>query len=135
MSAEDVQRNYDDNQQQYRTPEQVRASHILLKTEGKDDAAVKKQAEEILAKVKAPGADFAKLANQYTEEEAGKTRGGDLDFFARRADGGQMVKEFEDAAFALKPGRRERRRQVTVRVSHHQGHRSQASRDTFARSR
>ena len=65
---------------------------------------MKKQAEDILAKVKAPGADFAKLANQYTEEEVGKTRGGDLDFFARRADGGQMVKEFEDAAFALKPG-------------------------------
>jgi peptidyl-prolyl cis-trans isomerase D len=104
VSADDVKRNYDDNQEQYRTPEQVRASHILLKTEGKDDAAVKKQAEDILAKVKAPGADFATLANQYTEEEIGKTRGGDLDFFARRADGGQMVKEFEDAAFALKPG-------------------------------
>ena len=32
VSADDVKRNYDDNQQQYRTPEQVRASHILLKT-------------------------------------------------------------------------------------------------------
>ena len=96
----DVQRYYEDNQQQFSTPEQVRASHILLKTEGKDDAAVKKQAEEILAKVKAPGADFAKLANQYTEEEVGKTRGGDLDFFGR----GRMAKEFEDPAFALKPG-------------------------------
>jgi peptidyl-prolyl cis-trans isomerase D len=95
-----VQRAYEDNRQQYSTPEQVRASHILLKTEGKDDAAVKKQAEEILAKVKAPGADFAKLANQYTEEEAGKTRGGDLDYFGR----GQMAKEFEEAAFALQPG-------------------------------
>src|SRR4029450_10027718 len=46
------------------------------------------------------GEDFAKLANQYTEEEVGKTRGGDLDFFGR----GQMAKEVEDAAFALKPG-------------------------------
>ena len=100
VTAEDVKRHYDDNQQQYSTPEQVRASHILFKTEGKDEAAVKKQAEEILAKVKAPGADFAKLANQYTEEEVGKTRGGDLDFFER----GRMAKEFEDAAFALQPG-------------------------------
>jgi peptidyl-prolyl cis-trans isomerase D len=100
VSAEDIQRHYEDNQQQYSTPEQVRASHILFKTEGKDDAAVKKQAEEVLAKVKAPGADFAKLANQYTEEEVGKTRGGDLDFFER----GRMAKEFEDAAFALQPG-------------------------------
>lgn len=100
VTAQDVQRNYEDYQQQYSTPEQVRASHILLKTEGKDDAAVRKQAEEILAKVKAPGADFAKLANQHTEEEIGKTRGGDLDFFGR----GAMAKEFEDAAFALEPG-------------------------------
>jgi peptidyl-prolyl cis-trans isomerase D len=44
VSAEDIQRHYEDNQQQYSTPEQVRASHILFKTEGKDDAAVKKQA-------------------------------------------------------------------------------------------
>jgi peptidyl-prolyl cis-trans isomerase D len=46
------------------------------------------------------GEDFAKLANQYTEEEVGKTRGGDLDFFGR----GAMAKEFEEASFALKPG-------------------------------
>lgn len=100
VSAEDVQRHYQDNQQQFSTPEQVRASHILFKTEGKDEAAVRKQAEDVLAKAKAPGADFAKLANQYTEEEIGKTRGGDLDFFER----GRMAKEFEDAAFALQPG-------------------------------
>jgi peptidyl-prolyl cis-trans isomerase D len=100
VSAEDIQRNYEDNQEQYSTPEQVRASHILFKLEGKDEAAVRKQAEEVLAKVKAPGADFAKLATQYTEEEVGKPRGGDLDFFER----GRMAKEFEDAAFALQPG-------------------------------
>ena len=100
VAPADVKRQYEDNISQYTTPEQVRASHILLKTEGKDDAAVKKQAEEILAKAKAPGADFAKLANQYTEEEAGKTKGGDLDFFGK----GQMVPEFEKVAFALQPG-------------------------------
>ena len=100
VTPEDIRRSYDDNLQQYSTPEQVRASHILLKTEGKDEAAVKKQAEDILAKAKAPGADFAKLANQYTEEEAGKGKGGDLDFFGK----GQMVPEFDAVAFALKPG-------------------------------
>jgi peptidyl-prolyl cis-trans isomerase D len=100
VTAEDIQRHYEDNQKQYSTPEQVRASHILFKTEGKDEGDVKRQAEEVLAKVKAPGSDFAKLANQYTEEEIGKTRGGDLDFFER----GRMAKEFEDAAFALQPG-------------------------------
>jgi peptidyl-prolyl cis-trans isomerase D len=99
ISPQDVEKHYKDNQQQYSTPEQVRASHILFKTEGKDEAEVRKQAEAVLKRVKA-GEDFAKLANQYTEEEIGKTRGGDLDFFGR----GQMAKEFEDTSFGLKPG-------------------------------
>ena len=99
VSAQDVQRYYDDNQQQYATPEQVRASHILLKTEGKDDAVVKKQADDLLAKVKG-GADFAALATKFSEDEVSAAKGGDLDFFGR----GAMVKEFDDVAFTLKPG-------------------------------
>jgi peptidyl-prolyl cis-trans isomerase D len=99
ISPQDIQRSYEDNQQQYSTPEQVRASHILLKTEGKDDAAVKKQAEELLTKVKA-GADFAQLATKYSEDDASKAKGGDLDFFPK----GQMVPEFDKAAFPMKPG-------------------------------
>jgi peptidyl-prolyl cis-trans isomerase D len=99
VSPEDIKRAYEDDEQQYSTPEQVRASHILFKTEGKDDAAVKKQAEEVLAKAKA-GADFAKLATQYSEDEASKAKGGDLDFFSK----GQMVPEFDKAAFSMKPG-------------------------------
>jgi peptidyl-prolyl cis-trans isomerase D len=99
VSAEDIQRSYEDNKQQYSTPEQVRASHILLKTEGKDDAAVKKQAEELLAKVKS-GADFAKLATEFSQDDASKIKGGDLDFFGK----GQMVPEFDKAAFSMKPG-------------------------------
>ena len=99
VSAEDVQRQYQENQSQYSTPEQVRASHILFKTEGKDEAEVRKQAETVLKRAKV-GEDFAKLANEFTDEEVGKTRGGDLDFFGR----GAMAKEFEEASFALKPG-------------------------------
>jgi peptidyl-prolyl cis-trans isomerase D len=99
VSAQDVQRYYEDNEAQFSSPEQVRASHILLKTEGKDDAAVKKQAEDLLAKVKG-GADFAKLATQYSEDEGSKTKGGDLDFFPK----GQMVPEFDSVAFSLQPG-------------------------------
>src|SRR5262249_51052512 len=99
VSAEDIKRSYEDNQQQYSTPEQVRASHILLKTEGKDDAAVKKQAEDLLAKAKG-GADFAKLATEFSEDEGSKTKGGDLDFFGK----GAMVPEFDKVAFELKPG-------------------------------
>ncbi|HTG99703.1 MAG TPA: peptidyl-prolyl cis-trans isomerase [Vicinamibacterales bacterium] len=99
VSAEDIQRSYEDNKQQYSTPEQVRASHILLKTEGKDDATVKKQAEDLLAKVK-KGADFSKLATEFSEDDASKVKGGDLDFFGK----GQMVPEFDKAAFSMKPG-------------------------------
>ena len=99
VSPEDIQRSYDDNQQQYSTPEQVRASHILLKTEGKDEGAVKKQAEDVLAKVRA-GSDFAQLAKQYSEDDASKAKGGDLDYFGK----GQMVPEFDKAAFSMSPG-------------------------------
>src|SRR5439155_17623391 len=49
----DIDRAYNNNIEQYTTPEQVRASHILLKTEGKDDAAVKAKAQDVLKQVKA----------------------------------------------------------------------------------
>ena len=99
ISPDDIKRGYEDKAQQYATPEQVRASHILLKTQGKDDAAVKKQAEDLLAKAKS-GADFGKLASQYSEDDASKVKAGDLDFFSK----GQMVPEFDKAAFSLKVG-------------------------------
>ena len=99
VTGQQIERHYNDNIQQYSTPEQVRASHILLKTEGKDDAAVKKQAEEILAKAKS-GADFAELAKKYSQDESNASKGGDLDYFGR----GQMVPEFDAAAFAMQPG-------------------------------
>ena len=95
----DVQRYYNDNIQQYQTPEQVRASHILLETAGKNDADVKKRAEEILKQVKS-GADFAELAKKVSEDKGSKANGGDLDYFGR----GRMVPEFEQAAFSMQPG-------------------------------
>src|SRR6185295_4031806 len=81
-------------------PAQVRASHILLKTEGKDENAVKAKAEEVLKMAKAPNADFAALAKKYSEDESNASNGGDLDYFGR----GRMVPEFENAAFAMKAG-------------------------------
>ena len=99
ISAGDIQKFYQENEQQYSTPEQVTVSHILLKTEGKDDAAVKKQIEDIRAKAVA-GEDFAQLANKYSEDEGSSKKGGVYDFFSH----GTMVKEFEDSAFSLKPG-------------------------------
>ena len=99
VTAEDVEQHYRDNQAQYSSPEEVRASHILFQLEGKDEAEVRKQAEAVLKRARSDE-DFAKLANQFTDEEIGRTRGGDLDFFPR----GQMAREFEEAAFALQPG-------------------------------
>jgi peptidyl-prolyl cis-trans isomerase D len=95
----DIERAYNNNIEQYTTPEQVRASHILLKTEGKDDAAVKAKAEDILKQAKG-GANFADLAKKYSEDETSSKNGGDLDYFGR----GKMVMEFDDVAFALEPG-------------------------------
>jgi len=99
IPAADVQQAYNTNIEQYSQPEQVRASHILLKTEGKDDAAVKAKAEDLLKKAKA-GADFAELAKANSEDEGSAKNGGDLDFFGR----GRMVPEFDQVAFQLQPG-------------------------------
>ena len=99
VPAADIEREYNNNSEQYTTPEQVRASHILLKTEGKDDAAVKAKAEELLKQARA-GADFAELAKAHSEDEASAKNGGDLDYFGR----GRMVPEFDQAVFAMQPG-------------------------------
>jgi peptidyl-prolyl cis-trans isomerase D len=100
ISPQDIDSYYNANIQQFQTPEQVRASHILLKTDGKDEAAVRKQAEDILKQAKAPGADFAALASKYSEDDGSKANGGDLDYFTK----GRMVPEFEQAAFSMQPG-------------------------------
>ncbi len=99
VPAVDIERAYNNSIEQYSTPEQIRASHILLKTEGKDDAAVRAKAEELLKQVKS-GADFAELAKKNSEDEASAKNGGDLDYFGR----GRMIPEFEQVAFALQPG-------------------------------
>jgi peptidyl-prolyl cis-trans isomerase D len=99
ISPQDILRFYEDNPQQYSTPEQVRASHILLKTEGKDEAVVRKQAEDLLAQVK-KGADFAQLATKHSQDEVSASKGGDLDYFGS----GKMVPEFDKAAFSLPVG-------------------------------
>ncbi len=99
VPEQDVQRAYNQNIDQYSTPEEVRASHILLNLEGRDEAEVRAQAEALLAQVRG-GADFAALAREHSQDVASASRGGDLDFFGR----GRMVPEFEAVAFSLEPG-------------------------------
>ena len=94
-----IARAYNEGIAQYTSPEQLRASHILLKTGGKDDAAVKLKAEGILKQAKG-GADFAELAVKYSEDEGTAKNGGDLDYFGK----GKMVPEFDQVAFTMEPG-------------------------------
>jgi len=105
-TEDEAKKHYNENPQEFQTPEQVRASHILLSTKPADPnqtaeqakAAAKKKAEELLQKIK-DGSDFAALAKENSSCPS-KEQGGDLGMFTR----GQMVKPFEDVAFALKPG-------------------------------
>lgn len=91
VTDEEVQTYFDENKAMLGgTAEQVRASHILVDT--------KEEADAILADLKG-GADFAETATAKSKDGSA-ANGGDLDFFGK----GQMVAEFEEAAFALEVG-------------------------------
>jgi peptidyl-prolyl cis-trans isomerase D len=94
---------YTQNQEAFRTPERVKARHILLKTQGKpasEEAAIKAKGESLLKQIKS-GADFAKLAKENSEDPGSGANGGELGDWITH---GQMVPEFDKAIFALKVG-------------------------------
>jgi peptidyl-prolyl cis-trans isomerase C len=94
---------YTKNPDQFKQPERVHASHILIGVPRGADAAAKAQAhakaEQILKDVKA-GKDFAALAKEHSQDPGSAVNGGDLGFFQQ----GQMVGPFNDAAFSLASG-------------------------------
>jgi peptidyl-prolyl cis-trans isomerase C len=109
ITDEDVKKFYNDptNTAAFEQPEMVRASHILLMTQDPDTkeplsdakkAEKKKQMEDILKQAK-DGKDFAELAKKYSEDPGSKDKGGEYTF-----PRGQMVPQFENTAFSLKPG-------------------------------
>ena len=102
VSEKESRAYYDSNLESFKKPEQVRASHILIKVDPGADEAKKAEArtkiESLQAKLK-NGEDFGALAKEYSEGPSGP-KGGDLGFFGR----GQMVKPFEETAFTMKPG-------------------------------
>lgn len=91
VSDKDVKDYYEKHKGDFTVNNQIRASHILVKTE--------EEAKKILDKLK-KGGDFAKIAKSASIDPGSAKNGGDLGFFAR----GQMLPEFENVAFNLKVG-------------------------------
>lgn len=102
-SDEELKASFDAKPERYAKQESVHARHILIKTEdpnnAEQDAAAKKKIDAIYAEVTKPGADFAAVAKAQSQCPSAPN-GGDLGTFGR----GQMVPEFEKAAFEIKPG-------------------------------
>ncbi|MBI5788225.1 MAG: peptidylprolyl isomerase [Candidatus Schekmanbacteria bacterium] len=99
VTDEEAKKHYDQNQEMFKMPEQVKASHILIKVEPAADEAEKtaahKKIEQIQERVK-KGEDFAALAKEVSQCPSAE-QGGDLGYFGR----GRMVKPFEDTAFSI----------------------------------
>lgn len=104
FTEDDLQTYYKENAARFGVPEERRASHILIKADrnapAEERAKAKAKAEEILAQVRKNPGEFAALAKKNSQDEGSAANGGDLDFFGR----GAMVKEFDAAVYAMKPG-------------------------------
>ena len=125
VSDKDALKFYKDNEDKFKNPDKVRASHILVSanpeelkakiletaegkklSEGDLDAAVKKdmaekraKADKLLAEVKKNPSEFAKIAKENSDDTVSAKQGGDLGFFAKE----EMVEPFANAAFNMKP--------------------------------
>jgi peptidyl-prolyl cis-trans isomerase D len=108
VSEADLRDYYDQHRDQYRQSEQVKVSHILIKTplpgadgsvDQKGVAEAQQRAEDLLKQIK-NGANFEDLAKKYSEDPGSAKNGGSLGWIGR----GQTVPEFEKVAFSLPKG-------------------------------
>lgn len=103
VTDEEVRRYYDQNQGQFSSGGQVSASHILLNVPAEatpaEAAQVEQRARELVSQLRG-GADFAALAREHSDDPGSAANGGSLGTFGR----GQMVSEFEEAAFTQPVG-------------------------------
>ncbi|MDI3269395.1 MAG: peptidylprolyl isomerase [Bacillota bacterium] len=88
---EELQAYFQDQKERYGEPEKVQVRHILVE----DEATAQAVREKLLQ-----GADFAELAKEYSQDPGSSDAGGELGWVVR----GQMVPEFEEAAFTLPVG-------------------------------
>jgi len=106
VPAEEVQRAYEEGlkRNQWGTPEERRASHVLITVppDAKEDIvkAAEKKARAIAEAVRKAPRTFADVAKKESQDPGSAAQGGDLGFFPR----GAMVKPFEDAAFGANKG-------------------------------
>ncbi len=102
VTPQEVKAFYDGNPEVFKTPEMMRASHILVKV---DKTATAEEKAKAMEKIKTAqkrvkgGEDFATVAKEMSDCPS-KANGGDLDFFPK----GQMVPAFENAVFSMQPG-------------------------------
>lgn len=103
ISDDEISDYYEQNQDRFRQPVEVRARHILIKVSPDADEETVGKAETeikaILDKAVAEGTDFAELATE-TSQGPSASKGGDLGFLRQE----QLVKPFADVAFSLEPG-------------------------------
>jgi peptidyl-prolyl cis-trans isomerase D len=93
---------YEERRDEFEQPERVRARHLLVRADPADEAGLetaRSRARDLLARIEG-GDAFEDVARESTDDEATRAGGGDLGFFAR----GQMVPEFEEAAFSAEVG-------------------------------
>ena len=125
VSDADAKKYYNENIKQFKYPEKVRASHILIAvnpqeieeiiTSNKENAGLSKEeikkkvdaeiaakkakADKVLAEVKKDPSQFAKIAKENSDDTTTAVKGGELGFFSAQ----EMVPEFSKAAFSMKP--------------------------------
>lgn len=100
---QDAQKYYDEHKEIFQVPAAIRASHILIRADknmpAKDQKAAQEKAADLIRDIKAGKTTFEDAAKNNSADGT-RSRGGDLGYFSK----GQMVPEFEKAAFALKKG-------------------------------
>ncbi len=94
---------YNEHSADFETPRRARIAHVLVRVPpvggGEAESKSKAKVEDVIKRAQA-GEDFAKLAREISEDSSNASQGGDLGFVGA----GELVPQFEEAAFALKKG-------------------------------